>query len=709
MFFGLGIAAWFVLPGQWQWLALLAGCLGGAVAALAAMRENGRFPYLRQALAACLLALAAGMAIVWIKSAAVGTPGIARPVVAVITGRVEVRDEDPAQQRVRITLATWEPGTGRPIRVRLNVAQTQDRAAAREGAELRVKARLVPPAPPMLPGGYDFARTAWFQGLAATGSALSPIEVLHPGKAEEGGLPRVQRQISEHVRQRIAGSAGGIAAAFASGDRGGIALADEEAMRDAGLTHLLSISGLHVSAVVAAVYVLCARLLALWPWLALRFRLPLVSAAAGALAGIGYTLLTGAEVPTVRSCIGALLVLAAMALGREPLSLRMLAVAGFLVMLIWPEAVVGPSFQMSFASVIAIVALHAAEPVRRFAFPRDEGWAMRALRHLALLLLTGIVIELALMPIGLFHFRRAGVYGAFANVIAIPLTTFVTMPFVALGLLLDAVGAGGPAWWIAGKSLDGLLALAHWVASRPGAVTFLPPMGAGGYALFLAGGLWLALWRGRARLWGLVPVAVGTLLLATLRPPDVFISGDGRHVGFTGLADGELVVLREARSDYVRENLSELSGMEGAQRPLASWPGARCSPDFCIIELARGQRRWSLMLSRGEDVVPLRALAAACERVDIVIADRRLPWSCHPRLLKADRALLDQTGGLSLDLASGRIRSVAEDEGEHGWWRPPPPLPPRGGAGVGKEGRSGAATDGAAATAPVGSVPPGQR
>jgi competence protein ComEC len=111
------------------------------------------------------------------------------------------------------------------------------------------------------------------------------LEVLQSGT---GGalLPSLQRRLSEHVRSRLDGSAGAIAAAFASGDRGAIAIADEEAMRDSGLTHCLSVSGLHVSAVVAAAYLLAIRLLALWPWLALRVRLPLVAAgAAGAFRG----------------------------------------------------------------------------------------------------------------------------------------------------------------------------------------------------------------------------------------------------------------------------------------------------------------------------------------------------------------------------------------------------------------------------------------
>ncbi|MFM5908491.1 MAG: ComEC/Rec2 family competence protein, partial [Novosphingobium sp.] len=451
---------------------------------------------------------------------------------------------------------------------------------------------------------------------------------------------------------------------------GGISPADEEAMRDSGLTHLLSISGLHVSAVIAATWYLAMRLFGLWPWLALRFRLPLLAAGTSALAGIGYTVLTGAEVPTVRSCLGAVLVLAALAIGREALSMRMVAVAAFLVMVFWPEAVVGPSFQMSFAAVISIVALHEAKAVRTFMAPREEPWWLRYLRHIAMLVLTGLVIELALMPIGLFHFHRAGAYGALANVIAIPLTTFVSMPMIALALLFDAIGAGAPFWWLAGKSLQFLLWIAHFVAAQPGAVTHLPAMDRLGFALFVAGGLWLALWHGRIRLLGFVPVALGTISLATITPPDLLISGDGRHVGITGFPGEDLVVLRETRSEYTRSNLTELAGMSGSTRRIDDLPEARCSPEFCALDLERGGRTWHLLMARGGDWVARRDLVAACAASDIVIADRWLPRACRPKLMKADRSMLSKTGGVTINLESGEVRTVAEGQGSHRWWQP---------------------------------------
>ena len=670
--FAAGIAAWFVLPDRLRWLALLAGCGAVVLGALAGLRGDGRYPYLRVALLSVALMVAAGMVTVWAKSSLAGAVPIDRPAVVTLTGRIVAREERGAEDRVRLTvIARGVPGRA-TVRVRVNLAGKDDDPGLAEGAIVRLKARLMPPASPMLPGAYDFARAAWFMGLSATGSVLGKPQVLVAVK-HGSWLGEVQRSLSRHVRERLGGTPGAIAAAFASGDRGAIATTDEDAMRDAGLTHLLSISGLHVSAVVGAAYVLAIRLLALWPWLALRVRLPLAAAATGALTGVGYTLLTGAEVPTIRSCIGAVLVLIALALGRDPLSMRVIAVAAFVVMLFWPEAVVGPGFQMSFASVIAIVALHSSAPVRAFLALREEAWAARQLRLLTMLLLTGVVIELGLLPIGLFHFHRAGVYGALANVIAIPLTTFVSMPLIALALVLDIAGLGAPAWWAAGKSLELLIGLAHWTAAQPGSVAHLPGMGRGTFALFVAGSLWLALWSGRIRLWGLVAVVLGCVLLVRLHSPDVLVSGDGRHVAIVG-ARGELLVLRESRSDYAADNLRELAGLTGTPLPLDNWPGAQCNPDFCVMTLDRYGRRTVLLLGRGRDRIDERALAAACERADVVISDRWLPHSCHPRQLKADRNILSRSGGLALDLRSGQVRTVAETQGTQGWWRPYVPV-----------------------------------
>jgi len=196
----------------------------------------------------------------------------------------------------------------------------------------------------------------------------------------------------------------------------------------------------------------------------------LVAAAAAAAAGIGYTLLTGAQVPTIRSCVAALLILAGIALGREALSVRLIATGALIVLLFRPEALAGPSVQMSFAAVTSIVALHSTKWARRFFQRRDEGLPARGARALVAMVGTGLAVELALMPFALFHFHRAGLYGVGANIIAIPLTTFVIMPLEAGALVFDLFGWGRPLWFLCGFAIDLLLGLARNVSTARGAV-----------------------------------------------------------------------------------------------------------------------------------------------------------------------------------------------------------------------------------------------
>src|SRR5690606_16883651 len=222
--------------------------------------------------------------------------------------------------------------------------------------------------------------------------------------------------------------------------------------------------------------------------------------------------------------------------------------------------------------------------------------------RILMLLVTGMVIEIALMPIVMFHFHRAGIYGALANVLAIPLVTFVSMPLIAIALLLDVAGLGAPAWWLAEKSLELLLAIADFTAAQPGAVKLTPAVP--------GGALLLALWRGRAGLAGLVPVAAAALLIGFAPRPDVLVSGDGRHVGIT-TEDGRLVLLRPG-SDYARENLFELAGLEGEPVPLESWSGGSCSRDFCVASIERYGPEWDLLMARSRATGAEAALSGGC-------------------------------------------------------------------------------------------------
>lgn len=658
--FGAGIAAWFALPGgEWP-MVVIAFSLGGALLLLALYRSWRAMELEARCLFLGLLMLAAGCATMAWRAERVAADPLPMPWFGTLIGRIEERETIPAREMVRLVIRP-APSLGLPERVRVNLDLKLDDPAVHPGAIISGRARLMPPAQAALPGGYSFAQRAWFDGLGATGSMLDKPQLLKPGETA-GALDSLRARLSAHIQASVPGGAGGIAATLATGDRGAISEADAEAMRSSGLAHLLSISGLHVTALIGAVWLITLRLLALFPPLARAWRLPLVAAGAGALAGIGYTLLTGAEVPTIRSCAAAMLVLLALALGRDPISPRLIAAGAFLVLLIWPEALMGPSFQLSFAAVTAIVALHDHPAMRHWA-AADYGWRGRVARFLAMTFLTGLLIEFTLMPIALHHFGKAGLYGALANMVAIPLTTFVIMPVEAMALLLDTIGLGAPFWWLCGVAIEALIDLAHAVADAPGAVALFPRSGGHVFALFVIGGLWLFLWRTHWRWLGLVPVAIASMLAALQPAPDLLVTGDGQHVAVNA-PDGALVLLRRKTGDYALQSLSESAAFQGEPIAMEDWPGARCNADFCGL-ITRGQ---TVLIGRGRDRVPERDLAAACRRVDIVIAGRWLPRSCRPRWFKADRALLDRTGGLALYLGERTVRTVAETHAGHPWW-----------------------------------------
>src|SRR4051794_9301855 len=655
--FGSGIAAWFTLDSRGEWQAFL--CLASALSLMGfafGARRAGR------ALGWFAMAAVLGCALVWFCSAWVAESRLDHPVVTEVSGKVETVDRLAARETVRLLLKP--ASSALPPQVRVSIDEDKFPSGIAPGAVVQVRARLAPPPTMALPGTYDFARDAWFKGIGAVGKAMGPVIVVQP--ALPAGLDSIREQLRDHVSSRLPQSSAGIAIALVTGDQNAVGEDDADAMRRSGLTHLLSVSGLHIAAVVAFAMLLTLKLLALSERLALRFNLVLVAAGAGAAAGIGYTLLTGAQVPTVRSCVAALLVLLGIALGREAISIRLIATGALIVLLFRPEALEGPSFQLSFAAVTAIVALHSTKWARSLLQRREEGILARTARALLGIVATGLAVEIALMPLALYHFHRAGLYGVGANIIAIPLTTFVIMPLEAGALLLDTIGWSKPLWFLCGAAIDGLLKLAHWVASAKGAVALLPAMPGWAFVAMVSGGLWMCLWTTRARLVGLVPVAAGALGAAVAPSPDLLVTGDGRHLAV--VADGGPLILRDRAGDYVRSLLAEASGFDGDPDVIDSDPGSDCSHDACIVVVRKGQAQWRLLATRSATLIDWEAIAGACSSADIAVSDRRLPRGCNPRWLKLDREALGRIGGVAIYLGDKpRVDTVADRTGAHPW------------------------------------------
>ncbi len=282
------------------------------------------------------------------------------------------------------------------------------------------------------------------------------------------------------------------------------------------------------------------------------------------------------------------------------------------------------------------------------------------------------MIEIALAPIALYHFQRTGVYGALANMLAIPLTTFIIIPSGGAALLLDSIGLGAPFWWICEQSIEIILKLAHYVSALPGAIKTTANIGVMVFALIIFSGLWVMILKTKRHIYGVFPLIIGFTLLFFIAKPDILVTSDGQHLAVINNQSGkaQMMLLRTRAGDYIRELLNENAGFDGPASDFENWPHANCSPDICIIRIKSDDNEvLDILATRSNFFVPIMELAAACKRVDIAISERYLPYSCKPKRLKIDRDFLQRSGGVAIYQKTGRIRNVAAEQKHLPWSR----------------------------------------
>jgi competence protein ComEC len=671
--FGAGIAVYFsvtVEPAPW------AGA-GAAGASAAAMLVAWRAPGWRLAFFALALA-ATGFAVAQGRTHAVAAPVLARDFgPGRVTGRVVALDRRPDGTRAILDRPALQglPADATPARVRIRLRRGDD---PKVGDIVRLRAKLAPPAAPAMPGAYDFQRRAWFERIGGVGFAYTHAAraVSAPGAAADSGsgydlwLARFRLGIADRIRAAELGTAGTVAAALITGDRSAIPEETIAAMRNSGLAHLLAISGLHVGLVAAILFFGIRLVLALVEPVALRLSIKKV-AAGGAFAGaFAYLLMSGATVPTQRAFVMTGIVLAAVLLDRTAISLRLVAWAAMLVLLLQPESLMGPSFQMSFAAVLSLVAAYEGlrGPLRRW---RAGGGAMRRVwLYLAGLALSTLVAGTATGVIALHHFGRFSAYGLVANLIAIPLAGVWIMPFGVLACVLMPFGLEDLALTPMAWGIDLLLDAARMVAAWPGASVQLPAMPGWGLALAGFGGIWLCLWRGPLRWAGGAGVLAGLLSVALTVPPDILIDGSGRLIAVR-TAGGGLSLSSRRVEKFAAQIWLERDGEAGA----TAWPATEsgdgrltCDSIGCLYR-AGGR---TVALVRDE-----RAFDEDCVAGAVVVSTVPARWHCRAADRVVDRFDLWRNGAHAIWLGRGgvRVTSVRQARGDRLWTRAPPERP----------------------------------
>jgi competence protein ComEC len=655
---GAGIVLYFALPTEPAWW------IGATVAlsALAAAVLLRALPLPRLIL---VLLAAAGFGFACGQARTASLPPLAEvPTRAVIvTATVEAVEVLPEGRRARLgNVSLGEEGFGRDVRIRL---RDNDAAALSPGDRVRVRALLRPPAPPAVPGGFDFQRHAFFQGLGAVGSALGPVEVL--GTAAEGGvslwLAGLRQAVLARVSAAVAGPEGAVAAALLTGARAAIPESDLAAMRDSGLAHLLSVSGLHVG-IVGGVVFAALRLLMAASGAALFVNAKKLAAVGGILAAFFYMLLTGSQVPMQRAVAMAALFALAVLLDRRGVGMRALALAAIVVLAFQPEAVLGPSFQMSFAAVLALIAAYAAGKPWLDRVRAARGWPARLAAGLALLCFTSLVASAATAPFAAWHFQRVQLYGIAANAVAVPLTSLVIMPLGLIGLLLMPLGAEAVALVPMGWAVEAVLWAAHLVASWPGAAPRVQAAPAWGILAAAGGMLMLCLLRGRWALAGVLPLVAGLASPFSATPPDAVVNPTARVIALRG-DGGYAALFAQGAGRLEREMVAERIGL-AALPPLALGEDGRlsCTRASCTLTGPDGQR--ILLLRPGPE-------ETRCDDVALVISPEPLRGRCRPSPM-VDRFSVWREGAHAAWFTPLGVRVVSDRalRGDRPWVAPVP-------------------------------------
>ncbi|MET0971051.1 MAG: ComEC/Rec2 family competence protein [Tardiphaga sp.] len=649
--FGAGIACYFAADHEpVAWVAAVAAA-GLSVAAVLSRRQSW-FPWL-----VLIATVAAGFAVATLKTARIAHEVLARPLYSVaLSGFVETHEERERTDRFVLRVATMDSARAAPklARVRLSVKKG---TAPAVGAFVELKARLQPPLAPLRPGAYDFGRDLYFQGIGGSGFVMGGIKAVAP-PSQAGWALRyaatmqgLRDAIDARIRTVLSGDSRAIATALLTGRRDAITTPVNDAMFISGLGHVLSISGYHMAVVAGLVFFAVRALLALVPRLTVTFPIKKWAAAAALLAALFYLLLSGAEVATQRSFFMTAVVLIAVMVDRRAITFRTLAVAAMIVLVVAPEALVHPSFQMSFAATLGLVALVQVGMPNLFASAEHGATARIALwggREIAMLALASLIAGLATTPYAAFHFHRVTPYGILANLAAMPVVSALVMPAGILGLVAMPFGFDGVFWRLMDVGLQWMIVVTQWVAALPGAIGRMPAFGQGPLILSSLGIVVLGLLRTPLRFAGAAVLAGAVVWALLVKQPDVLIAGDGHHVAVRG-RDGLLHVMRSAKDAFLLKEW--LAGDADARLPgdPSLNDAVACDDIGCVTALADGGLVALTLQPAG--------FADDCSHAVVIITTRQAPPDC--RALVIDQENLRSNGAMTLYKTGDRFVTKA--------------------------------------------------
>jgi competence protein ComEC len=596
-----------------------------------------------------------GFAAAAFRANSVAAPVLERTAFAKISAYVETVDAGREGGRMVLLITAFDSKAGvtAPRRIRTTFKGLGPRA----GDHISGQARLMPPPQPSFPGGYDFARDAYFLGLGAVGRWTGPMALSPAPVSMSQSLWLVTRidnartDLTNRIAKIIGGQAGALSAALVTGKRGLLDEPTNEALRASGLYHIVSISGLHMVLAAGVFFWLGRAGLALLPGVPERYPIKKYAALMAMFGATAYCLFSGSEVATERSLIMTLVMLGAILFDRPALSMRNLAIAALVVLLREPETLLGPSFQMSFAAVAAMIAAHEWWMSRKTTGKEPAGWGAIWMRKAWLALLGSVVTTLiasfATAPFAAYHFQRINPYGLIGNALAIPFVSFIVMPAAVGGTILLPFRLDGPVWSLMGMGSEQVLVVARKVGEVQGAVRGLRAFPISGLLWMAAGFMLLVLVRHALRLCAILPMAVGLWQATHVTPADILIDRQGLIAAVRG-QDGRMVMLGRSASRFTVDRWLSADGDLRKSGAPELRQGSHCDRMGCVTTLTTGEPV-SLVLEP-------EAFEDDCRRAKVLITPLQTPDFCRKTAFVIDRSNLMQSASIMLHRSGDQYR-----------------------------------------------------
>ena len=671
---GAGVALYFSAEREPS-LALCFVALSAFAILAALTRTHAR----AHALCLALAFIAGGFASGAWRTARVAAPIVSRVGVGELTGFVEEVDLRRAGARFILRVASAEglPDDVVPARVRLTTRGDPNFAA---GDFIALKARLMPPARAALPGGYDFARDAFFARIGGVGNALGRIEAMSPPDPAPlslrffAAVDQMRNALAMRVYRIIGGDAGAIAAAMVTGKRDLLSDDAKNLIRRAGIFHIITISGVQMTLVAGIFFVGFRRLLAMSQTLALNYPIKKWAAALAMIGAILYDIGTGSRVGTERALVMTLIMLAAVLFDRPSLSMRNLALAALLIVAFEPEALLGASFQLSFAAVAALIAVYewrgeylATRRVDDRA-PRTWWGALRESVIERLLHGPGAAIFATLCATSATasfmanDFHELSPYVLIGNPLTLAIIEFFAVPCALVGAALYPLGLDGFVWRYLKMGIDLVTYLAGLIASAPGASLPVKAFAPWAIVFLTLAVLSLVLWRTWTWRAFAIPLALIGFMGATGGAPfDLAVPATGESAALR-LSSGQLAVLGQRPNAFAAEQWLRADG--DARLASDAKGGVACDDLGCVAKSIDGSFV-ALVAERG-------AFFEDCARAAVVITPLYAPAGCAAPIV-IDRRKLSESGAVALRFkAEGVEWTTARAIDEDRPWSPAP-------------------------------------